>query len=355
MRIAVGLSGGVDSSVAAALLREQGHDVVGITMRVFAPASAGLDGARHACYGPDEAADVEDARRVADAVGIPFREFDLVHEYRDHVLAYFRREYAAGRTPNPCMVCNRQLKFGFLLERARSDGLQFDRFATGHYARVDASRERPALLRGTDVRKDQSYFLAFLKPAQLARTVLPLGAMTKAEVRGHARRLHLPVAEKAESQDFVSGDHLALLEDAGGPGPIVDREGRKVGEHRGIARFTVGQRRGLHVASGAPLYVLGIDAPRNAVVVGPREATAAKALEASQMNWIAFDEPPPGLRAEAKIRYGHKGAPARVESSGDRVRVVFDEPQFAVAPGQALVLYDGERVLGGGVIDRAVE
>ena len=273
MRIAIGMSGGVDSSVAALLLQRQGHDVVGVCMTLwdgeYAPATG-----KHGCYGPEEQDDVEDAARVCEFLGIPFHTFNCADEYKMIVLDYFRREYAAGRTPNPCVKCNQLMKFGFLPRKLYDAGMQYDGFATGHYARVTfGSRQgRYLLKRGLDRCKDQTYFIYRLSQEQLSHCVFPLGELTKAEVRRLAVENGLPTANKAESQDFYCGDYQELLQGAGcEPGDIVDTTGRVLGRHDGIRRFTPGQRRGLSVKSAIPLYVVRIDAVHNRVVVGRRE------------------------------------------------------------------------------------
>jgi tRNA-uridine 2-sulfurtransferase len=351
-RIVVGLSGGVDSSTAAAILLREGHHVTGAIMRVWdGPAGAGTS--RHSCYGPDEAADVADAARVAVHLGIRLVELDLVEEYRRHVLEYFRREYAAGRTPNPCAICNRWLKFGFMLERLEDAGVPFDSFATGHYVRLVARGARVALRRGADPRKDQTYFLAHLTQEQLRRARFPLGDMSKEQVRAAARDLGLPVAGKAESQDFASMGHRALLGDADHPGPIEDEAGRLLGTHRGISHFTVGQRKGLGVAAGRPLYVVAIDAARNAVVVGDRDATRSEIAMVEPVSWMALPSSPRPFRAATKIRHNHEPASALVTPRADGwLEVRFCEPQFAITPGQTAVFYDGDVVLAAGIIGR---
>ena len=350
--IVVGMSGGVDSSVTAALLREAGHEVIGATMRIWDGEPAPRFSRRQCCYGPDEAK-ADDVRRVARELGIVHYEFNLATEYREHVLAYFREEYARGRTPNPCMVCNQRVKFGFLVDRLTACGLRFDLFATGHYARVvfDPEAGRFLLKRGLDRRKDQSYFLAFLSQAQLARVIFPLGERTKEEVRLLACRMGLSVAGKKDSQDFADAGHPTLFEQSPGPGPILDDRGREIGKHRGIHRYTIGQRRGLAIGSPHPLYVLAIDAGRNAIIVGPREQARKSEFVAEGVNWVE-----PGGIAESrwvrvKIRHNHPEARAAVTALGaDRVRVVFDEPQFAITPGQAAVFYDSDTVIGAGTI-----
>jgi tRNA-uridine 2-sulfurtransferase len=353
MRIAVGLSGGVDSAVAAALLRDAGHAVIGVTMRIWdgraLPAAAG----RGACYGPDEVHDVEDARRVATALGIPFHEIDLAAEYNARVLDPCVRAYRSGTTPNPCVHCNRSMKFELLVERLRASGIACDAFATGHYARVrrDEASGRYLLCRALDRDKDQSYFLCLLTQALLATAHFPLGELSKAQVRERARALNLPVAEKAESQDFVSGGYRAILGAAGEPGPLLDEDGKVLGRHAGIERYTIGQRRGLGVAAAEPLYVIAIETARNAVIVGPERRLYRDRLIAEAVNWIACDALTAPRRAQATIRYRHAGSPAQLTPiDGGRVRVEFADPQRAVTPGQAVVFYDDEVVLGGGII-----
>lgn len=365
-KIAVGLSGGVDSGVAAALLVEQGYSVIGLTMKIWSGKIAVREGAKEACYGPGESEDVASCEELCRGLGIEYRAIDLCAEYEERVLEYFRREYLSGRTPNPCIICNSELKFGFLTERAQALGMDFDYFATGHYARIaqdgtGRSRLRAAL----DPAKDQSYFLYRLDPKRLSKVLFPLGELTKAEVRAAARRLGLDIAEKPESQDFIAGgDYSALFADRSPePGDIVDEEGRRLGRHRGLPYYTIGQRRGLGVGaaeagSGAsePLYVLALDPDRNRVVVGPNRGLFAEGLVASDFRLHSGAEASgPPSRGLAKIRQNHRGVPCSFEPDAEGgCRVSFDESQRAVAPGQSIVIYDEEGfVLGGGVIERA--
>jgi len=377
-KIAVGLSGGVDSAVAAALLARAGREVMGLTMLIWprggAPRLEAKTGAKQACFGPGEEEDVAACESLCAKLGIPYRVVDLSAEYEERVLGYFRREYRSGRTPNPCVVCNRELKFGFLAERARELG--YELFATGHYARI-AQREGVALLRAAaQEAKDQSYFLYRLGPEILSRVLFPLGELSKDEVRAAARELGLEVADKPESQDFVAGgDYAPLFADAPPEsGDFVDREGRLLGRHRGLPFYTIGQRRGLGLSLGPdPLYVLELDAARNRVVLGPGEGLFAESLVAEDFElrapWLAGGP----FRARAKIRQNARAAPCAVTLGAaapsaaatgaaptgaaplgpGEARIDFDEPQRAVAPGQSAVLYDDDGlVLGGGIICR---
>jgi tRNA-uridine 2-sulfurtransferase len=359
VRIVVAMSGGVDSSVAAALLAEQGHDVIGLSMQLY-DASSGSFGS---CCTLD---DLNDARRVAAATGFPHYILNFERQFQETVVSNFVREYAAGRTPLPCAHCNSDLKFSTLLDRAR--GFDAAHVATGHYARVTESGGRWLLSRSADPAKDQSYFLFSLSQDQLARAVFPVGALNKTEVREHARRLGLTVADKPDSQEicFVPDNDYASFVARHAPsvergGAIVDETGRELATHGGVHRFTVGQRKGLGVSAPAPMYVLKIDAVAGEVTVGPRAALERTTLTASAVNWIAVDEPHDWLRVTAQIRHRHRDAPARVRAidphtagpfgPAGRAELEFDLPQTAITPGQAVVFYDGDVVVGGGWID----
>lgn len=350
MKIAVGLSGGVDSSVAAALLARAGHEVVGITMKIWREGRF-AGGPKDACYGPGEADDIARAEALSRRLGIPYHVFDCAGEYESVVLDYFKREYLAGHTPNPCVRCNAFLKFGVLPGLARKSGLAFDRFATGHYARIREEDGRFRLLRGADETKDQSYFLYRLSQAQLAGLLFPLGELRKSEVRALAAEFGLEVKDQPDSQDFYSGDHAELLETPDRPGNIVDSGGRVLGAHRGFWHYTVGQRKGLGIAAKHPLYVLELNPCRNEVVVGSAGETVARRLVLGDCHWIG--EPPEGA-AEVKIRSAAKPLPAEI-STGENGETVLDLPSGASAPaaGQSAVLYRGDLVLGGGIITSA--
>jgi len=356
-KVVVAMSGGVDSSVAAALLQEQGYDVIGITMNLYSlPKEVCRSENLKSCCGWQAQ---EDANRVAIGLGISHYVIDFRREFERTVVEDFGREYGRGRTPNPCIRCNRFIKFDLLLERARY--LEADYVATGHYAQIefDPAAGRYFLKKGKDKDKDQSYFLYSLTQAQLAKTLFPLAGLTKKEVRKIADKLAPPVAEKEASQEicFVPDRNYAKflrerVPQAFRPGPILDLQNRVIGEHEGIIHFTVGQRKGMGIAAPHPLYVLSIDAETNTIVVGKNEDLYRSRLEASDVNLIAFAKLTEPKAVQAKIRYKHAEANATISPlDRGRIRVEFEKPQRAITPGQAVVFYDGETVVGGGIID----
>lgn len=353
MKILVGLSGGVDSSVAALILKQQGHEVVGATMSIWGKdGMAAKSGHKNACYGPDEKEDIEEARKIAAQIGIPYYVFNCVEQYEQIVLDNFKSEYIQGRTPNPCVWCNALVKFGVLPLIAKENGIEFDKFATGHYARVEEKDGRFLLKRGIAPHKDQSYFLYRLKQEQLKNIILPLGSYTKDQIRKIAKDNGLEVAEKPDSQDFYDGDYNELLGVKAKDGNIVDLDGKVLGHHKGIWNYTIGQRKGIGVSATEPLYVLELRKDTNEVVIGPADKTFKKELTAVNLNWIAFDKLENERKVYAKIRSTQQPTPITITPNGDDVDVVFDELQKSIAIGQSVVFYDEDVVLGGGVIDK---
>ena len=347
MKIAVGLSGGVDSSVAALLLKEQGHEVVGVTMKLWSGAYRG--GTRDACYGPGEAEDIDRARGLVESLGIAYRVFDCSAAYERAIVGYFRETTLGGRTPNPCVMCNAAMKFGLLPQLAREAGVAFDRFATGHYARIVERGGRFAVRRAADEKKDQSYFLYRLSQEQLAGVLFPLGELTKGEVRQIAAAHGLAAADKADSQDCYSGEKDELIGAPPKTGEIVDLAGRVLGTHAGYWNFTVGQRKGLGAFGPDPLYVVRLDACRNRVVVGRRAEAFVKAFTVADLHWMA--QAPTGAPLAARVKVRSTGDPLGPVVCEKGVCRVEGEGLFGVAPGQSAVFYDETGTIQwGGVI-----
>ena len=359
MKVAVGLSGGVDSSVAALLLREQGHEVVGITMKLWRPGRY-KGGDNGSCFGPGEEENIARASATAARLGIPYRVYDVFEEYDRAVVGYFRDTYLSGRTPNPCVRCNELVKFGLLPRLARAAGLDFDAFATGHYARigerlkvkgegVEGEGKRYFLRRAKDAAKDQSYFLYRLSQEQLAQTLFPLGEMEKAEVRAVARKAGLDVANRPDSQDFYSGDQAELIGAPDREGNIVDVHGKVLGRHRGYWHYTIGKRKGLGIGGGTPYYVVDLNACRNEVIVGFKEDAVRTELSVADMVWGALEPMDEPIPCRVKVRSaGEPKGPATLV--GDRC--VFPNGISGVAPGQSAVFYaaDSDDILCGGII-----
>jgi tRNA-specific 2-thiouridylase len=344
------MSGGVDSSVAAALLKEQGYDVAGIMLKLW---SAGESGKANRCCTP---ADVDAARAIAHQLGMPFYLINIADSFKATVVDYFVDEYVAGRTPNPCLLCNRHIRYELLLNKALSLGAQY--LATGHYARVREVNGQYQLLRGADAQKDQSYVLSVLGQQELAHALWPLGELSKPQVRELAARYQLSVAEKADSQDLcflADGDYRDFLKHhapAGSirPGELRDSAGKVLGQHQGLPFYTIGQRKGLGVAASEPLYVIALNADENAVIVGPQSELGRRACTAREMHYVGGAAPIGSFRASAKIRYKAREAGVSVHPQGSIARVEFDEAQRDITPGQGLVLFDGDVVIGQGFI-----
>ena len=353
-KVVVGMSGGVDSSVAAWLLKKQGYDVIGVTMQIWQDEENIVQEENGGCCGLSA---VDDARRVAAAIGIPYYVMNFKDEFQKSVIEYFTKEYLAGRTPNPCIACNRYVKWEALLQRSLSIGADY--IATGHYARIEhLPNGRYAIRRSATMEKDQTYALYNLTQEQLARTLMPVGEYSKDRIREMADEIGLLVAHKPDSQDicFVpDGDYASFIENTTDQvlqtGDFVTPEGKILGRHKGIIHYTVGQRKGLGLALGYPAFVLEIRPETNEVVIGTYEESLTYTVRANELNFMSVEQITEPVRVFAKIRYNHKGAWCTVERTGeDEIVCTFDEPIRAATPGQAVVLYDGEYVLGGGTI-----
>lgn len=353
--VLVGLSGGVDSAATAVILKEQGYRVVGATMLIWDPSLPVPKGEhqKNACLAPEKE-DLSEIEAIVNKLGIEFLTVDCRDEYRTTVLDNFRLEYACGRTPNPCVLCNSLIKFGVLPSAAAKQGIKFDKFATGHYARVEKDEKtgKYLLKKAVDLSRDQSYFLHRLKQEQLAHVLFPLGDKTKPEIREKARQAGLVVADKEDSMDFYCGDYNDLLNFPNKPGDIVTLDGKVVAKHNGIWNYTIGKRKGLGISGFAtPMYVVKIDAKKNQVIIGPKEALYSDTLTADNVSWVAGEPPSKEFDCEIKIRNLHLPAKAHVTvEDTTHFTAKFVEPQMSITAGQSAVLYDGDIVLGGGII-----
>lgn len=349
MEILVGVSGGVDSAVALHLLKSQGHNVIGAMMKIY---DGEIKTLANSCYGTDKLKEINDAKANCNHVGCDFHVFDLSKEFNNIIFSQFKNQYISGLTPNPCVMCNKLIKFGEFPKIAKLFGLDFDKFATGHYARneFNSNSGRWELKKGINSKKDQTYFLYKLSQEELNNILFPLGSMEKEDVRKYAIDNKIPVAKKQDSQDFYKGDYSELFDIEENKGNIIDRFGNILGHHNGIWNYTIGQRKGLKIAYKEPLYVIDIDKKTNSVVVGIKDETYSKGLIANDINWIALDNPKEPFEATAKIRSASNPTEVIVYPKENEIKVEFKEKISAIAPAQAVVLYQDDIVLGGGTI-----
>lgn len=352
MKVLVGISGGVDSAVAAHIVQTQGNEIVGAMMKIYSGDIK--NNLSRSCYGSDKTPEISDAKSNCKFLGCDFSLIDVSDEFNELVFKKFKSEYMSARTPNPCVMCNPVIKFGAFPQKARQMGIDFDKLATGHYVRneFDDTKGVYVLKRGLDLKKDQSYFLYSLKQVDLKNILFPLGSMTKDEVRDYASNMGIPVAQKRDSQDFYAGSYSDLFDNKATSGDIVDLQGNVLGTHSGLQNYTIGQRKGLLISYSEPLYVVGFDLDKNQLVVSTKNNTYSSGLIASNLSWITGFAPSKEFRAQIKIRSSQQPFDCTVCLVDEgQIRVEFDVKQSSVAPGQAAVLYDGDIVLGGGTID----
>ena len=357
MRILVGMSGGVDSSVAAFLLKKAGHEVIGATMSIWDKSNSfkNITG-KDACFSPHEEEDIRQAEKICKTLGIEYHVFDCTEQYKKLVLNNFKQEYLSGRTPNPCIWCNATIKFAALPQTAEAAGFKFDKFATGHYVRLGQNEAsgRYELRMAKDIKKDQSYFLYRLSQEQLSKIMLPLGDYTKSEIREIARQAGFDVSDKPDSQDFYSGDVNDILQTLPKPGNFVNKEGKILGRHNGVWNFTIGQRRGMGISAEKPLYVIGLDAEKNEVTLGFAEDSLQASLVADNVSWLAIPGITEPKKVNIRLRSSQTPVPAVISAmENGQILVEFENLQKAVAPGQSVVFYEDDLVLGGGRIKQA--
>lgn len=361
--VLVGISGGVDSAVCALLLKRAGYNVIGAMMKVY---DGKIKTIANSCYGADKEKEINDAKTICEKIGIEFHLIDCAKAFDELVFSEFKSEYKKGRTPNPCVLCNPRIKFGVFPSLAKASGIEFDKFATGHYARIEFGKNtgKYLLKQGINQKKDQTYFLYKLTQNKLQNILFPLGGLEKEEVRKFAKENGLIVHDKTDSQDFYKGDYAEIIDAKETPGKIIHINGKVLGNHTGIFNYTIGQRKGLKIAYPNPLYVTALNPASNTVTVAEKEYTYSKALLANNISWTYFDEknpPPSTIQVYAKIRSAGQKAKCTIflndfnNSTFGNIKVEFNEPQNAITPGQAVVFYDNDIVLGGGTIEKALD